>query len=376
LSECVRLAAGIWGTWYIGGRLAEAAAWLKDALASEGGPWQARAVALNGLGLIACFRGEPGRGRDLFAASIECFQRSPDRRGEGRALSNLGYARAMCGDAAGAAEANDQALALGRRTADAWVEAAALWRSGFNLALVGDLTRARALAASGAELFGKTGDSRFRAYAQMTIGDCLTREGRPAEAVTVLGEALAVFEALPERWGLLRATSHVAEACGAAGDWPRAAMLLGVVDALSERTGGQPYPFMQARLGMVAAQASAKLGAAWEPARQAGRVLGRADQISPALWPPVAASAAPGDRDGLPLTPRERQIAALIADGLTNRQIGARLFIAERTVDTHVGRILAKLGCTSRAQVAALVAATAALATAPGPPASSQTPAG
>ena len=51
----------------------------------------------------------------------------------------------------------------------------------------------------------------------------------------------------------------------------------------------------------------------------------------------------------------------LIAQGLTNRQIGARLFIAERTVDTHVGRILAKLGCSSRAQVAAIVTAAAAV---------------
>jgi DNA-binding NarL/FixJ family response regulator len=50
-------------------------------------------------------------------------------------------------------------------------------------------------------------------------------------------------------------------------------------------------------------------------------------------------------------------VAQLITTGLTNRQIGVRLFIAERTVDTHVSRILAKLGCASRAQVAAMVAA-------------------
>ena len=63
---------------------------------------------------------------------------------------------------------------------------------------------------------------------------------------------------------------------------------------------------------------------------------------------------------GPPLTRREREIAELISRGLTNRQIAARLFISERTVDTHVGRILAKLGCATRAQVAAIVASTAA----------------
>jgi DNA-binding NarL/FixJ family response regulator len=55
-------------------------------------------------------------------------------------------------------------------------------------------------------------------------------------------------------------------------------------------------------------------------------------------------------------------VAELIADGLTNRQIAARLFVSERTVDTHVSRILAKLGCATRAQVAAIIASGAAAA--------------
>ena len=60
---------------------------------------------------------------------------------------------------------------------------------------------------------------------------------------------------------------------------------------------------------------------------------------------------------GLSLTRREQEIARLISDGLTNREIASRLVIAERTVDTYVSRILAKLGCTRRAQVAAIMTA-------------------
>jgi RNA polymerase sigma factor (sigma-70 family) len=53
------------------------------------------------------------------------------------------------------------------------------------------------------------------------------------------------------------------------------------------------------------------------------------------------------------LTPRERQILELIADGLTNRQIGERLFLAEKTVKNNVSRLLAKLGMQRRTEAAA-----------------------
>jgi non-specific serine/threonine protein kinase len=53
------------------------------------------------------------------------------------------------------------------------------------------------------------------------------------------------------------------------------------------------------------------------------------------------------------LTGREREVAALIACGKTNREVADELSVGERTVETHVGNILVKLGFTSRAQVAA-----------------------
>jgi DNA-binding CsgD family transcriptional regulator len=56
------------------------------------------------------------------------------------------------------------------------------------------------------------------------------------------------------------------------------------------------------------------------------------------------------------LTPREREVARLVAAGLTNRQVAVRLGIAERTAETHVEHILTKLDCASRAQIAAWVA--------------------
>jgi DNA-binding NarL/FixJ family response regulator len=54
-----------------------------------------------------------------------------------------------------------------------------------------------------------------------------------------------------------------------------------------------------------------------------------------------------------PLSPREQQIAALVAAGLRNREIAAQLVISERTAQNHVQHILGKLGFANRAQIAA-----------------------
>jgi non-specific serine/threonine protein kinase len=61
------------------------------------------------------------------------------------------------------------------------------------------------------------------------------------------------------------------------------------------------------------------------------------------------------DHPSSPLSAREHDAAALLARGLTNRQIAAELVIAERTASTHVAHILSKLGFSTRTQIAAWV---------------------
>jgi ATP/maltotriose-dependent transcriptional regulator MalT len=72
---------------------------------------------------------------------------------------------------------------------------------------------------------------------------------------------------------------------------------------------------------------------------------------------PTADGAAPpeaAEADGLGLTPREREVLALVADGRTNRQIAGALFISAKTASVHVSNILAKLGVANRGEAAAV----------------------
>jgi ATP/maltotriose-dependent transcriptional regulator MalT len=72
---------------------------------------------------------------------------------------------------------------------------------------------------------------------------------------------------------------------------------------------------------------------------------------------PAPAQAATADEDGglAVLTPREREVAALVAEGRTNRQIGAQLHLSEKTIEKHVSSAMGKLGVTSRTGIARLV---------------------
>ncbi|MFJ9419190.1 response regulator [Streptomyces sp. NPDC101227] len=71
------------------------------------------------------------------------------------------------------------------------------------------------------------------------------------------------------------------------------------------------------------------------------------------------ADAEPGEDALSALSPRERQILGLVGEGLTNRQIGRRLYLSEKTVKNHISRLLAKLGVERRIQ-AAMIATRAA----------------
>jgi DNA-binding CsgD family transcriptional regulator len=103
----------------------------------------------------------------------------------------------------------------------------------------------------------------------------------------------------------------------------------------------------------AAHETAVRLGAGW----LRGEIEGLAARARLALEAPVTMGAPDEDEeddDGFGLTSRERQVLALVAEGATNREIGAQLFMAEKTASVHVSRILSKLNVRSRTEAAAV----------------------
>ena len=141
-------------------------------------------------------------------------------------------------------------------------------------------------------------------------------------------EAAAAWDALGRPYPAALARWRHAEALVAAGD----------------REGAVP-------LASAALETAERLGAAW----LAGELESLAARARLRLCEKDGATpAAEDDGDEAPfgLTPRERQVLALVAAGATNREIGRQLYMAEKTASVHVSRILAKLEVRSRTEAA------------------------
>jgi DNA-binding CsgD family transcriptional regulator len=129
--------------------------------------------------------------------------------------------------------------------------------------------------------------------------------------------------------------------------------------AAERAAAAAPWPWLHAVVGcwrgelLGDAEAAASARERFD-AIEALRGVERADAVLRRLGKRAAARGGTGPQQ---LSPRELEVAELVAEGLTNSAIAARLFVSRATVSSHVTHILTKLGFSSRAQIAAWVAA-------------------
>ncbi|GAA1062048.1 LuxR C-terminal-related transcriptional regulator [Agromyces bracchium] len=273
-------------------------------------------------GIRELYAGDADRARTLLADALDHHL---DAGGDADVfvdLSFLAAADSVSGDQESAFDHCERAIALCDDRGERWIRTYVVWAFALSAWRDGDRHRAFVLALDGIAAAGEIGD----AYAGAI---CL--------------EIAGWYDAID-------------------GDVRRGARLLGAADALREATG-LPLHFWGTgeQHDEAAEQGAARLGEAlFEREVERGRAAGLAEAAG-WLAPPPADHAdhaddgvAGGDvAHGAALTPRQREIADLIADGRTNKEIARLLLITVRTVETHVEHLFARLGVSSRAQVAA-----------------------
>jgi non-specific serine/threonine protein kinase len=183
------------------------------------------------------------------------------------------------------------------------------------------------------------------ANAQLDLGDL-------DSAASSWHESLTTFRDVDDWFGIVWAMGGLALVAAARREDERALRLGAAAERLSRQYSFAVWRFRADQLGAAFRQARSRLGskgrgdAAWSQ----GEAMTTSEALAYALTGEQAAK--PEQVDVGPLSRREREVAKMVAAGMTNREIAQRLFIAERTAEGHVERIRNKLGVRSRTEVA------------------------
>ncbi|MEV0104851.1 protein kinase [Nocardia sp. NPDC050799] len=287
------------------------------ALADAEGSSALRAQVAYGEGAFALTRGEPVRAAAALTRTVELLRATEPPNLYVSALTLLGWAGEVSDDIDTADSCYREVLAIAEKYGEFIYRAAALRGIGVVAWRRGDRDRAR-----------ESLESALR-FTRMMRSPLLTALSLEALAWTV-----------DDRRGAERAAVLMG---AAAGRWPAGGSVTTVFSNMS-------------RFHEVCNDSSrGVLGERrFAAARRRGRAMGLDAAVAYALR--EEPTGAPGSDPAAPqLTKREHQVAELVAQGLSNRQIAAKLVISQRTAQGHVEHILSKLAFTSRAQIAAWV---------------------
>jgi predicted ATPase/DNA-binding NarL/FixJ family response regulator len=363
--------------WQVSGQLHEGRQWLSRVAGLFPEPARERAWALGARGQLAAFEGNLAAALDdisesiRLAAAIGRGAESAVARGYLLLAMTLGFAGRHA-DAMTAAE-------TARRQLTACAQASGLIELQAQLAhlhqLAGNTEEAVACCEHGLALLGAAGRERWLGgHLYLIAGLALVRHpGREEAAAVALRRALTAKHALGDVLGTAYAVEAVAWLAAQREQGERTAWLLGAADQLWAATGrrlsgiavleeSRQHAVTSARealgdrrylaaychgaaldLNTVVREALAEAGEL--PAEAGGNCAGTGHDAAAAGPQAVAAL----------LTRREREIALLVANGLSNREIGGQLFISKRTVDAHVDHIFSKLEISSRVQLTVML---------------------
>jgi predicted ATPase/DNA-binding NarL/FixJ family response regulator len=329
---------------------------VRDAMRGRG-PSRVLADVLVGRSVILSNTGRSGEGAEEGRCALAMARELGYPAGEAWALEALGIAAANRGD-------HDEAVRLGRLQQQITAAVPAVSRGGSTmltqaLAGAGDLAGSRDAGAAALARCRDAGDVTKLPELMMVVADLDLRAGRIGDAAAQVREGLQIAVRAGNRLGVFNGLWACGLVCMAAGRYAETITVWAALDALTQGAGldgGSPEEAVQRQqalrrarqvLGAAQARAAADRGAAMSLATAAEYALILTD-----LGPPQPHAPGAGK-----LSARERELVTLVAQGCTDAQIAAQLYISIRTVRSHLDRIRDKTGCRRRADLTRLALA-------------------
>jgi ATP/maltotriose-dependent transcriptional regulator MalT len=336
----------------------EGTRWLDELLALPGGDAAGKARAGFMRGFLAVLQSDPATARPVLDRAAVSAREAGDLQRVTESLAMGAVAALMDGDTPASDRLLEAAEAVPGSADDYLSRLSILQTRAIAAILRGDVAAVTAAAAEGERRSRDVGDLYGLEMQLMSLGSAALMSAEFERTTSLFREGLGIAQRIDDRIAQMLFLVGLAHVAGGKGKARLAAHLLGAAETLRSETGSEIIATLAPFAAMAEESARTSLGAGGYAAAIAeGRGLSRDAAVALALGtrahdatPPAEVSAA------FPLGKREADVARLVAEGLSNKQIGARLFISERTVESHVRNILTKLGFSTRAQIAAWVA--------------------
>ena len=354
------IARGLDLYWSASGLLDEARLWLEVGLARGAGTPQQRAAALAVAARFAVLQSDRVRAKQLLEEGTELAAAVEDTRALGLLLVPTAMLAVWDGTPASAADQADSAVALLRAASDLAGELMALFVAGVCHGFAGDAAQSADRHRQCIARADEVGERHMKALAVAGLGEHELAAGRLDEATALFRDTIVLERELDDRMGVAVGLDSLGRVAIAEDRGERAALLLGAAEGIWDSVGmsetGNPFALAPSRSDGLR-QARELLGT-----KRFRELFRQGSQLSLDQAVPFALEAEsddahppPAAAEPSPLTRRELEVADLVADGLSNPQIAARLVISVRTAQGHVENILRKLGFNSRSQIAAWV---------------------
>lgn len=276
-------------------------------------------------------------------------------------LRDLGRIREYQGEYAQALPFFEEALTLFHKLDNQWGSAEVRLHLAELAFANRDYARATVLCQESIAITRALGYKGYWAWALDLMGIALSRQGEFGRAVNSFGASLELYQERNYQRGIFKVLTGLSAVAIGAGDFVRGVKLLSAVESRLKEIKPALGPIAQEEYDRSIAMARAQLDqTGFAQAWAEGQALALEQTISLALETTPAASARQAGT-AIPrgtatqafggLTPREREVAVRVAQGMSNPEIAEELIVSRRTVETHVTNILNKLGFSSRAQI-------------------------